>query len=260
MHNTTKTARRAAIALLTACLVSACAWAGEEVAVAGVEPTAPAAADVDAMPGLTVNREAGYVDLDAVVVGRDVEWLELVACSPQSREHESLVTVSARPSHVHLALMSLGLEPGAPLQWEQAEDAVTVTPPHGPVVEVFFVYTTPEGETLETPANDWVVVQPTGETLADNRWVFAGSLFRAYEGQELYMADLNGTVVSLVSFGDDLVVRPTTVTNQTDQQALGARPTVMPPNGTALTMRLRPVPDLRIEPAPEVIATDLEAP
>lgn len=209
-------------------------------AAAVAQQTQPAAGEP--IPGLTVHREAGYIDLDATVVGRGTEWLELIACSPKSREHESIVTVTAKPSHIHLALLTLGLEPGAPLSWEGKGEDVVVHPPHGPVVEVFFVVPgEAEGPAVEVPANRWVLNRETGEPLGANRWLFAGSVFRSYEGRQIYMADLNGTVVSLVSFGDDLLVRPTTMTNQTDQQVWQANAELIPPEGTRLTLRLRPV-------------------
>ena len=38
---------------------------------------------------------------------------------------------------------------------------------------------------------------------------------RVYQ-DEIYLADLNGSVISLVNFGDDLLTRHTKLTNQTD--------------------------------------------
>ena len=40
--------------------------------------------------------------------------LELVACTKGAKEHESIVTIEARPMHVHAALLMLGARNGHP--------------------------------------------------------------------------------------------------------------------------------------------------
>ena len=67
------------------------------------------------LPGITVDRAARCIDIEAVIVQRDAPWLELLACTKGSREHEAILSVTAKPSHIHLALIMLGLEPGAPM-------------------------------------------------------------------------------------------------------------------------------------------------
>ncbi|MCG8510704.1 MAG: YdjY domain-containing protein, partial [Rhodospirillales bacterium] len=102
------------------------------------------------LPGLTINREEGFVDLDAKVVLREGDWLELLACSPNSREHESIVTVSARPSHIHLSLLLLGAEAGKPMTWKRLDDQIITDPPRGPKIMAYFVLTE-NGKTKEIP-------------------------------------------------------------------------------------------------------------
>lgn len=201
---------------------------------------APMELPAAAMPHLHIDREAGIVDVDARVVLREGEWLELIACAPNSKEHESLVVVLARPSHIHLALLTLGLEPGTPMTVEKLEDGYKVHPAQGPQVEVSFVVG--EGaQRREVPANEWVVAQQTGEVMGDNLFLFAGSTFVNYEGEDIYMADLSGAVVSLVNFGDDLLTRDTTATNNSDNQVWNANTAQIPPLDTPVTLRLRPM-------------------
>ena len=61
------------------------------------------------------------VEIRAVVC-LDAGWLEQIACSPGTREHEALVVVEIPPSDVHAALLSAGFEPGSPGRWSY-EDA-----------------------------------------------------------------------------------------------------------------------------------------
>lgn len=232
------------------------------VGVAGVVGSARASeAALPALPAIEIDREAGHVELEAEVVSEEADWLELLVCSPNTREYESVLSSPARPSHIHLALLLLDLEPGRPLSWQRVEgeasdeagDGVAgvefvVEPPHGPQVAIECIWEDEAGQRHTVPANEWVVHQETGEPLAENVWLFTGSVFRRFEGRpgengeprQVYMADLNGTIVSLVNFGDDLLARQTTTTNRNDEQAWSTRSERIPPEGTAVTLRLTP--------------------
>ncbi len=204
-----------------------------------------AAGPAEAWPGIRLDREAGIIDLEATVVNREVEWLELLVCSPRTREHEAILTAEALPSHIHLALLTMGLEPGEPLSWERGEDGQGVIhPPTGPAVELLILLEpspdNPDGRRV-VPANEWVLDRATGEPLEDNVWLFAGSRFVEHEGREYFLADQSGTIASIVNFGDDLLTRATTTTNQNDEQAWGAVTEAIPPVGTRVILRLRPV-------------------
>lgn len=201
-------------------------------------PAAPAKAE---MRGIKLDREAGHLDLDAKVVLREGEWLELLACTPGTREHESILTVEARPRDIHLALILLGLEPGKPLKWERLDDGeVKVHPPTGPKVTISLRYE--EDDQIKTvDANQWIVDQQTGRVMDDNVWLFAGSRFETFDGKEVYMADPNGSVISIVNFGDDVLARDTEVTRDNDEQSWDANTPVIPKEGTAVTIRIKPV-------------------
>jgi len=201
------------------------------------------AAEQTGWPDITVNQEAGYIDIDVEVADRGGDWVELIACVKNTRDYEAIVVTEARPSHVHLALLTLGLEPGKPMSWHKAEgdDDFVTEPAQGPVVEVFYVLTDEQGSETEVPANEWVWNNRDEKMLGTNRWLFTGSRFMEQNGEPVYLADVNGTVVSIVNFGDDLVVRATDLTNQSDGGQWQARADNIPPAGTGLKLRLRPV-------------------
>ncbi len=201
-------------------------------------PAAPAKAE---LRGIKVDREAGHLDLTAKVVLQEGEWLELLACTPGTREHESILTVDAQPRDIHLALILLGLEPGSPLKWERLESGeAKVHPPTGPEVAVMLIYEH-DGQTRTVNANEWVVDQRTGRVMEGNVWLFAGSRFETYDGKQIYMADPNGSVLSLVNFGDDVLARDTEMTRDNDDQAWNTNTPVIPKEGTVVTIRLSPV-------------------
>ncbi len=204
----------------------------------------------DDRPPITVDREAGTIDLAATMVAVKPDWLELIATTPgpSSREHEAIVTVKAQPSHIHLALVTLGLEPGHPLINKRQDDQLVTIPPAGPAVEVLFVYEV-DGQAIETPAHQWVTDQVSGETLPQAPWLFTGSIFREWKGREYYMADEAGNAVSLVNFGDDLLVRQTPTTEGNDFQQLQINEEKTLPYGTKLTLRIRLIPKPGPDPA-----------
>lgn len=193
------------------------------------------------LPGVTIDREAGHVDVAAEVVLRDGEWLELLACTPGTREHESILTVDAAPRNIHMGLLLLGLEPGKPLTWDKAEEGeFVIDPPTGPEVAVSLIYEK-DGETKTVAANQWIVNQQTGKLLEGDRWLFVGSRWEEFDGKKVYMADPNGSVLSLVNFGDEVLTRDTKVTRDNDEKAWDANTPVIPEVGTAVTIRLTPV-------------------
>jgi len=210
---------------------------------ATAQPADSPAPAVD-LPGLTLNRDDRSVALTARVVGQDADWLELVACSPNSREHEALLVVDAKPAHLHLALTLLGLQPGQPRTATQVGPGQWQThPAQGPAINITVQYDGPAGP-VAAPIQAWYAIRPANpDTPPDNTsrdaFLFTGSQSRTHQGQTHYLADLSGTVISLVHFGDDTLARQTPLTQNTDGQALVPTDAV-PPNDTPVTLILRP--------------------
>jgi len=194
----------------------------------------------EAMPHVRVDRVGRFVDVDASVNLREADWLELLACTPDSRTHESILVTEAQPSHIHLGLVMLGLEPGSPMRWEKIEHQYRVDPAYGPKVAVSIVMDD-GGQLVEVPANQWLANQETGKPPKDNIWLFTGSIFSKKNDPPTYVADLSGTVLSLVHFGDDVLARATDQTNHSDNGAWQCHTQAIPPVGTQVVIRLRPV-------------------
>ncbi|MCE9589848.1 MAG: YdjY domain-containing protein [Planctomycetes bacterium] len=207
-------------------------------------PATQPATDADhpaSLPHIHVDVANKVIDIEARVATREAKWLELLACTPGTRDYEAILTTPAQPSHIHLALVMIGLEPGAPMRWWRDGDEVKSSPAHGPSVIVTIVTRSGAVE-RETPANEWIVNQKTGEVLPAGHWLFTGSEFAEIEGRRAYRADLNGTVISLVNFSDDLLTHESAMTNMSDDSTWGCRTAVIPPVGTIVLIRLRPGP------------------
>ena len=207
--------------------------------------TAPATQSAATQPGqlpfVKIDLKNKSVDLEGHVVLREGKWLELFACKPKSREHESILTINALPSHVHLALIMIGMEPGSPLSWREKDGNVESIPPRGPGVNITLV-TKVDGKEVEVPASSWVLNQKSNKVIVDQPWMFVGSRTEIVQGKSVYYGDVNGSIISLVNFGDDVLVRETPLTNDNDDSTFGANTAAIPPIGTPVTVRLRPAP------------------
>ncbi|HMN95586.1 MAG TPA: YdjY domain-containing protein [Phycisphaerales bacterium] len=213
---------------------------------------------IETAPGVRVDLGRRIVSLDAEVC-IDLGWLEQIACTPGTREHESLVVLSVRPRDVHAALLLLGLEPGAPGAWRVEEGVLIEVPPRGPALRVRTRRTSEEGVTIVEPIERWIRdVNRAGE-FPETRWVFAGSVMVTPRrspaataadreaGAEppggdaaFYLADRTGSVVGLVTFGDEVVAFPSVIADQeaVQPQELEAFTERLPPIGTRLTLEL----------------------
>ncbi|MEM7680471.1 MAG: YdjY domain-containing protein [Planctomycetota bacterium] len=205
--------------------------------------TQPATQPAEGFPqGCRVDVERGVVELDAEVVLTE-GWLETLACAPQTKEHESILRIGTTPSVVHRALLAVGATPGQPLRVVQRDDGMLdIEPPTGQRVRVELIRLV-DGVEVVTPANQWVLNRLTDRPLADPYWVFAGSEVRDVLGETVYMADREGATISLVSFGSDVLARPTRQTdaNADHDQAWVVHTDRVPPAGTAVVVRLTPV-------------------
>ena len=76
------------------------------------------------LPGLIIDLQHKHVDLEAHVCINN-GYLELIACGKGSKEHESIVAVTARPMHIHTALLLIGARNGHPAMLEISDGKST---------------------------------------------------------------------------------------------------------------------------------------
>ena len=164
-------------------------------------------AKVDYQRGIRINWPDRQVEVEAQVVLRQGA-LELFACSPLTREHESIVCISARPLHLFQALGLVGLIPGHPSSFDHTTQQYT--PAEGDPVEIEVQYLA-NGQVRREPIERWMRhVQPgdkpgSGRDLEPQPWVFAGS----YTAKgTTFAADPEGTVIALVDFASALIALP----------------------------------------------------
>ncbi len=177
-------------------------------------------------PGVRIDWSRRRVELDAQVVLRRGP-LELLACSPQTREHESIFVVKARPQRVYQAMGLIGLEPGSPVRYDETHDRWYE--PNGVALDILVRC----GAGTAQPVRR--LLRRTGEQkeLSDIQWVFSGSR-RSPDGR--FGADLDGTLICVVDFETALISVGARHTADNDQLWLEANTEAIPPVGTACTL------------------------
>ncbi|MFG0259307.1 MAG: YdjY domain-containing protein [Phycisphaerales bacterium JB041] len=255
-------------AVLAAVLLVGGCSSTDHTGVAAADPTGTGSASmhrrlavsdfVEILPGVRVNEELRTLEFDAEVAidchhpeTPDV-YLEVICCTPDTREHESLVVTTVAPSSIHAALLALGGEPGRPGGWRREGDTVLPVVPEGDRVRVWFITRDADGVlTLDTPAG-WIVHRETRRPLTstglESGWVFAGSRMREYRGREVYDADGTGQLIGLHTFGSETIAwtRVESPEASVQEPLWLADRDVVPAIGTPVTVRVS------IEPAASI--------
>lgn len=207
-------------------------------------------------PGVTINIKEFCVDI-AGKVCLEQGMLELVACTKGTKEHESIVALEASAMHIHTALLLLGAEPGNPAMMRapagKNESWVNV-PPSGWPVDVLLVFPDKTGKPAEHPISEFIT-RATSETEAargaaepgkgnkfpTHTFLFAGSrLLEDGPGPRKYMSDQSGNVISIVTFGDELLCLPDIHSEQKSALEWQVNAAGLPATGANVTLRLRP--------------------
>jgi len=211
------------------------------------------------LPGVKINPEGRWVDVDGTIcLGAGA--LELVVCTKDTKEHESIVMVEAKPMHIHTALLLLGARAGSPAMRRQVSEEpvrwVDVAPSGSPV-EVSLVFQE-DGKTVVRPIGDFIERnsdqgypvfpdQPQAEQEADQKFptstfIFTGSLLIASgDGPRRYIADESGNVISISTFGDEVLSLPDVVGQDNGSLIWEIDPTHLPPLGSKVLLRLKPL-------------------
>ena len=192
------------------------------------------------LPGIRVAEGVvefdGTVSIDAHHPDTPDVYLEMFITAPDSREHESLVVSNIKASNLHAGLLAAGFESGAPITRNELNEVV---PAHGnPLIITVAIQ---DDSPCFVPITDWVMHVDTEEELIHSeKWdgfVFAGSAFtkRGYE------ADGTGTLVSLTSFGDEVIAPAWTISHlaEIDEPVWIANRDRVPERNTQVIVRIQ---------------------
>jgi len=193
----------------------------------------PTTAPAGKLPHVQVDVKKRQVRVEGESLAVDAP-LEFFCCKTGTNEHESVIHSPVKPSHLHLALLMVGLEPGSPVQYSEA--AKKWLPPHGPPLQISIEYER-NGELVSVPAYRWMRDIRTKKPMPAMTWIFAGS--RVMEDGN-YAADVTGYLVSVVNFDLTVIDIPDLASNSNESLMWERNPDLMPPAGTKVTMVIEP--------------------
>lgn len=190
--------------------------------------------------GVFIDWSKRQVELAGEVVLREGQ-LELFACSPNSKEHESIVRVLCQPMHVFQAMGLIGLTPGKPPLYNNRTKEIM--PATGERLDILVRWTA-RGQTHTVPIWEWIHSKKKDQQAVPIEWVFSGSMVTP-EGPLL--ADFDGTVITVVDFESALVSVPASHTSSNESLWLDAYTEKIPPVDTPVTVILKAARGLRVE-------------
>ncbi len=161
--------------------------------------------------------------------------LEMFACTRNTKEHESIVSANTKAYLVHAGLLSLGAEPGHPVQYRPV-----YKPPAGNEIEVLVRWIDEKGKEHSARAQDWVKDIRTGKAMA-YPFVFAGSGFvvDSETGKRHYLAE-GGDFVCVSNFGTAMLDIPVKSSQSNEELEFEAFTERIPPLGAPVRLVFKP--------------------
>ena len=253
----------AVLALLACCTISAARFAQSTKPQADAPTSQPdpnSERIVNPFPDITVRLKPGDPSIEIRAwTCLDSGFVEQIACSPQTREHESLLVVKAKPSQIHAALLMAGFAPGSPGRWTYENDVLGTVDPTGEKLAILIRYADaakPENP-IERPVRDWLRSATTdpaqSRPFPEGPWVFGGSIIRKnpahMEQGEHYVADMTGSIIGVVTFGDEVIGYSKVISDQESIESplWEVNPETIPPPGTEVVLVVRKWQQDRIE-------------
>lgn len=202
-------------------------------------------------PGIRADLAAKVIEFDAITSPMLMDdpkaplfFVETLVCAPDTHEHESLLVTSVTPSHLHAAMLAIGLEPGSPGLFKFEGGRFVPVDATGDRVRVEVLPADADAKranAFDPDPRTWLINvadrdKPaprrfgTDEIDAGRGWVFAGSSMRpgqdgkmAGDGKgdldalpppspppspqraQVYDADGTGIIIGLCCFGSEVI-------------------------------------------------------
>lgn len=195
--------------------------------------TAALAATVNTLPHLQIDTDKKQVRVECEALNVDMP-LEFFLVVSGTQDHEALLRSMVRPSHLHQALLMVGLQPGEPVRYSPSTRGWL--PPHGPPLHITCEYEQ-DGKTISSPAYRWIRNARTKKPAPPFTWVFVGS--RLMEDNK-YAADVTGYLVSIVNFDLTVIDISRLASNANEALEWEYNPDVVPKTGTKVWLVIEP--------------------
>jgi hypothetical protein len=216
--------------------------ASQPAAAAPEQPAAVAAAE-DEFGRLLAGMGVRYFPNDKHLevsgwVNMQTGLVEVFACAPEGKTHESVIVLDCVPSGLQAGLLALGLEPGKPVEFGTGDQ---YTPPTGDGVLVEVHWTDLQGHEQTARAEDWITDEPHKRSMPRCAWIFAGSFLQPVSGTTndvTFAADYVKSLVTTYHDASSILENPWT--EGIDDTVYYSNDKAVPPVGTSLTAIFRP--------------------
>lgn len=160
--------------------------------------------------------------------------LEMFACPPNTKEHESILRVKSAAFVIHAGLLAVGAKSGHPVKFDPDYEPAT-----GNVVDIYLVWEL-DGKTRWAKAQDWVLNSQTRKPMKTH-WVFAGSGYwvNPDNGTRNYLAE-TGELICVSNFSTATLDLPVESSQANAGLLFEANPDQVPPKGTPVKLVLAP--------------------
>ncbi|UCF04629.1 MAG: hypothetical protein JSV33_11955, partial [bacterium] len=156
--------------------------------------------------------------------------IELLACAPGGKTHESVLVIDVEPYHLQIALLLLGLEAGGGLAFQGS----SVTP-RGDSVEIFVKWVDPSsGAARMVRGEDLVYNVRENHNMKHTQWIFTGS--RVVDG--VFAAQLEKSLVTTYHDPNTIIDNP--LPTGADDTVYEVNKLLVPPRGTAVEVIVKP--------------------
>ena len=154
--------------------------------------------------------------------------IELLACAPGGKTHETVVVMDVVPYHLQVALILLGLNyvGGLAIQGD------TLTP-RGDSLEVLITWNS-NGRDTTVRGEDFAWDIPRKAPMQHTPWIFTGS--KMMDGK--YMADVEKSLIT--TYHDPFTILDNPLSTGADDETYKVNENLVPPKGTAVTVTIKP--------------------
>jgi hypothetical protein len=177
---------------------------------------------------LTINSERREIIIPGKV-NMQKGMIELLACAPGGKTHESVLVLDVIPYHFQVALLLLGLKYVGGLQYQG--DPHT---PRGDSVEVYVRWTKGSHDTT-VRGEDLVWDIPHKKSMEHTPWVFVGSQLE--EGK--FLADVEKSLIT--TYHDPLTILDNPAQSGGDDELFRVNESLTPPKGTPVTVIIKAI-------------------
>lgn len=189
---------------------------------------------------LRILKEEGRVEVEGEIsrdLGRyDVLQgaIEYLACAPGGKSYESILVLKCKPSEIYQALLSLGLQPGAPASVDLSGKP---TRPRGPGVTLLVEWKGKEEQEVRVRAEDLIYNAKTKKPMERIEWVFTGSrrLEDPETGHQVLQADMTRNIISTHQ-ADPSVILQNPLPDAVDESSYKANEELLPKPGTQVKL------------------------